>query len=48
MTCCRESVICGICCGFRGIDRVEIWMNGEYKFDAPYGGPAMMWRPVPI
>ena len=28
----------GFAVGSEGIDRVEIWMNGEYKFDAPYGG----------
>jgi hypothetical protein len=22
-----------------GIERIEIWINGEYRFDAPYGGP---------
>ena len=28
----------GFAVAAEGIDRVEIWMNGEYKFDAPYGG----------
>ena len=28
----------GFAVGSEGIDRVEIWMNGEYKFNAPYGG----------
>ena len=28
----------GFAVASEGIDRVEIWMNGEYKFDAPYGG----------
>ena len=28
----------GFAVGSEGIARVEIWMNGEYKFDAPYGG----------
>ena len=27
----------GFAVATEGIDRVEIWMNGEYKFDAPYG-----------
>jgi hypothetical protein len=28
----------GFAVASEGIDRVEIWMNGQYKFDAPYGG----------